>query len=179
MIGELLVLVREMRCASMAGLMRQEVSMGQLHVLWLLEHHGTTSMSALADLLGISVSTATGLIDRMEERGLIERIRDLDDRRRVFVRPAAAGRLALEQTEGLRHDRLRAILSRLDERQLRRARLALRDVRAAMTGVADGGDGLAVGGDGFAVGVAAGAGAEAAARAAGHGSHRHYFTDEP
>jgi DNA-binding MarR family transcriptional regulator len=140
----------------MAGLMRQEVSIGQLHVLWLLEHHGELSMTHLAELLGVSLSTATGLMDRMEERSLIERVRVPDDRRRVFVRPGPAGRLALEQTEGLRRERLRAILARLESRQLRRVARAARDIRSAV-------------GEGGLAGLA---GSPAAA------AHRHFFTDD-
>lgn len=150
-LAEVLGLIREMRCAALAGVMRQDVSMGQLHVLWLLEHHGQISMTRLAEHLDVSLPAATGLIDRMEERALIERIGDPDDRRRVLIRPGPAGRLALEQTEGLRRDRLRRILRRLDERQLRRVGLAVRDLREAV--VTDTG--------------------------AGPGSHRHYFTDDP
>lgn len=138
----------------MAGLMRQEVSIGQIHVLWLLEHHGATPMTRLAGLLGVSLPAATGLIDRMAERGLVERAPDPLDRRKVVIRPGPAGRLALEQTEGLRRDRLRGILGRLDGRQLRRAALAVRDVREAMV---------------------AETGLDAAAP--DHG-HRHYFTDD-
>ena len=62
------------------------VSMTQVHVLSLLQHHGDVPMSRLADLLDVSVSNATGLIDRMEERGLVERVRVPDDRRVVIVR---------------------------------------------------------------------------------------------
>jgi DNA-binding MarR family transcriptional regulator len=132
MLTELLGSVRELRCGSMAGLMQQDMSMAQLHVLWLLEHHGAMSMSQLAEQLGVSLSNATGLMDRMVERSLIERVRVPDDRRRVFVRPAAAGRLALEQTEVIKRDRMRTVLRRLDDRQLRRAAVAFRDFRQAL-----------------------------------------------
>jgi len=150
---ELTGLVREMRCAALAGLMRQDVSMGQLHVLWLMEHHGPIPMTRLAEHLGVSLPAATGLVDRMEERGLIERVGDPQDRRRVLVRPGPGGRLALEETEGLRRDRLGRILRRLDDRQLRRVELAIHDLREAV-------------------------GAELGAGPVGSGSHRHYFTDD-
>ena len=42
-------------------------------------------MSRLAEMLDVSLSNATGLIDRMEERGFVERIRVPDDRRVVLV----------------------------------------------------------------------------------------------
>ena len=43
-------------------------------------------MSRLAEMLDVSLSNATGLIDRMEERGFVERIRVPEDRRVVLVR---------------------------------------------------------------------------------------------
>jgi DNA-binding MarR family transcriptional regulator len=124
--------IRELRCASTQGMVRTGVSMAQMHVLWLLQHHGAMPMSRLADLLDISFSNATGLVDRMAERGLIERTRTPDDRRLVFVQPAEGGRAALEENEGVRRERLRAILGHLTERQLERALGTFRDFRIAV-----------------------------------------------
>jgi len=124
--------IRELRCASTQRLVHTGASMTQIHVLWLLEHQGAMPMSRLADLLDVSLSNATGLIDRMEERGLVERTRVPDDRRLVLVRPAEAGRKALEENEGLRRQRMRAALERLDAGQLERALATFRDLRQAI-----------------------------------------------
>jgi DNA-binding MarR family transcriptional regulator len=124
--------IRELRCASTERLVRTGVSMGHVHVLWLLEHHGAMPMSRLADLLDVSVSNATGLIDRMEERGFVERVRVPDDRRLVLVRPAAGGREALAENDDLKRDRMRAALRRLDRPQLERALSTFRDLRQAV-----------------------------------------------
>ena len=124
--------IRELRCAAMQGTVWTGVSMAQMHILWLLQHHGEMPMNRLADLLDVSMSNATGLVDRMEERGLVERIRVPDDRRLVLVRPAASGRNALEENEGLRRERLRAVLGRMTERQLERALSTFRDFRTAV-----------------------------------------------
>ena len=124
--------IRELRCASTERMVRTGVSMGHVHVLWLLEHHGAMPMSRLADLLDVSLSNATGLIDRMEERGLVERVRTPDDRRLVLVRPATAGRDALEENEDLKRDRMRAALGRLEWPQLERALATFRDLRQAV-----------------------------------------------
>ena len=67
--------VSDLRCASMGQLVQGRVSLSQMHVLWLLQHQGAMSMSRLAELLDVSLSNATGLIDRMDERGLIERVK--------------------------------------------------------------------------------------------------------
>ena len=124
--------IRDLRCASMEGAVRTGVSMTQMHMLWLLTHHGAMPMSRLADLLDISVSNATGLVDRMEEHGLIERSRVPADRRLVLVRPSQAGSDALQANEGLRRERLRAALARMSDRQLERARATFRDFRIAV-----------------------------------------------
>ena len=88
--------------------------MTQIHVMWLLQHHGEMSMGRLAELLDVSVSNATGLIDRMEERGLIERVRVPDDRRVVLVRSPEGGQTVLERPETCKRGPHPAILARLD-----------------------------------------------------------------
>jgi DNA-binding MarR family transcriptional regulator len=120
------------RCAGTGRLVKAGVSMTHMHVMWLLQHHGDLPMSHLADLLDVSLSNATGIIDRMEERGLIERLRVPDDRRVVLVRIAARGLEALDEMEAVKQDRLQAILGHLDPGQLERVATALDDIRGAV-----------------------------------------------
>ena len=84
------------RCAGTGRLVKAGVSMTHMHVMWLLQHHGDLTMSRLADLMDVSLSNATGIVDRMEERGLVERGRVPDDRRVVLVRIAAGGLQTLD-----------------------------------------------------------------------------------
>ncbi len=125
--------VGELRCASMGRLVQSQVSMSQLHVLWLLQHHGAMPMSRLADLLGVSFSNATGIIDRMEGHGLIERVRVPDDRRLVLVQPAEAGIRALSQTESTKRDAMRAVIRRLSPTERPVVLEALRSLRRALS----------------------------------------------
>ncbi len=120
------------RCAGTGRLVKAGVSMTHMHVMWLLQHHGDLPMSRMAELLDVSLSNATGIVDRMEERGLVERVRVPDDRRVVLVRIAAGGVQALEETEAIKQDRLLAILGHLDRAQLDRLATALDDIRAAV-----------------------------------------------
>jgi DNA-binding MarR family transcriptional regulator len=120
------------RCAGTGRLVKAGVSMTHMHVMWLLQHHGDLPMSRMADLLDVSFSNATGIVDRMEERGLVERVRVPDDRRVVLVRIAPRGLEALEETEAIKQDRLQAILAHLDPPQLDRLALALDDIRGAV-----------------------------------------------
>lgn len=63
--------------------MRTEVTMPQLKVLLLLHIEGTARMSDLAAALGVSLPSATGILDRLVQRGLVVRGTDPADRRVV------------------------------------------------------------------------------------------------
>jgi DNA-binding MarR family transcriptional regulator len=56
-----------------------------LSVLQHLVAAGPMTLGELAQHLGLSRATATELVTRVEQRGLVARIRDERDRRRVFV----------------------------------------------------------------------------------------------
>ena len=88
-----------------------------LHVLTLLDHHGPLPMSRLASLVDVSVSNMTGIVDRLEQDGLVERIRDDRDRRLVLVRATPKGESRCEEAEGLRREHLRQLLGTLDGRE--------------------------------------------------------------
>ena len=120
------------RCAGTGRLVKAGVSMTHMHVMWLLQHHGDLSMSRLAELLDVSFSNATGIIDRMEEKALVERVRVPDDRRVVLVRIGPNGVAALEETEALKQDRLQAILGHLSPAQVERVAAALDDIQTAV-----------------------------------------------
>jgi DNA-binding MarR family transcriptional regulator len=124
--------MRLLRCAATGRMVTQGVSMTHLHIMWRLEESGELTMSRLADYLDVSLSNATGLVDRMEERGLIERTRVSGDRRVVLVRLTAAGRDILDEVQIGKRDLIVAVLGRLDEHQLARLEAALRDLREAV-----------------------------------------------
>ena len=129
------VAIREIRCAGTERLVKAGVSMTHLHVMDLLSRHGETSMSRIAELLDVSLSNATGLIDRMAERGLVERVRVPDDRRMVLVRLSDGGKAQLEALEILKHDLIKKILARMDAVQLERLSQSLSDVHEAVSGL--------------------------------------------
>ncbi len=57
----------------------------QLTVIKMLEAFGDLSLSELSDRIRAQNSTVTGIIDRMEREGLVERSRSKDDRRVVYI----------------------------------------------------------------------------------------------
>lgn len=123
---------RHFRCVTAERLGKQGVSMAHLHVLWLLTEHGDLPMGRLAELLDVSLSNATGLVDRMAERSLVERVRVPDDRRLVLVRPTAPGVEVVEAMEVFRRDLFEQVLERLDGEQLERLHQAVLDLARVM-----------------------------------------------
>ncbi|BDE95457.1 MarR family winged helix-turn-helix transcriptional regulator [Raoultibacter timonensis] len=53
---------------------------------------GETTMSGIADYVGVPLNTATGIANRLERRGLVERWRSEQDKRVVSVRITEQGR---------------------------------------------------------------------------------------
>ena len=131
-VSELHQMIGSLRCAGTGRMVKAGISMTHLHILWVLEHHGDLTMTRLAELLDVSLSNATGLIDRMEERGLVERDRVASDRRVVIVRASADGARIRDEIEALKQDRMRSILGRLSPAKLARIGAAIRDLRAAV-----------------------------------------------
>jgi DNA-binding MarR family transcriptional regulator len=134
-LAEFKTFIGEMRCVGTERLLKAGVSMSHLHVMGILSRHGDTPMSKLADLLDVSMSNATGLVDRMEERGFVERVRVPDDRRVVLVRLTDRGRATLDEADVVRRDLIGRVLRRLEAPQLRRLEASLADVHIAVAGL--------------------------------------------
>lgn len=122
----------QLKCALSERVLRAGVSMAQLHVLFSLQRNGEMTMSRLAEMLDVSLSSATGLIDRIEERGLLERDRVPEDRRIVIVRVTDAGRQLLDDVDALNDDLLRSVLARVDPGQLAAVGSAFAALRAGV-----------------------------------------------
>jgi len=55
-------------------------------IVGILAHDGEMKISNLSSKMGLSVSTISGIIDRLENQGYVERMRSREDRRVVSVR---------------------------------------------------------------------------------------------
>src|SRR5438309_2199601 len=63
----------------------------QFHVLHLIEPGRPLPMRRLADTLACDASNVTGLVDRLESRGLVRRVPSTDDRRVKVLQLTPAG----------------------------------------------------------------------------------------
>jgi DNA-binding MarR family transcriptional regulator len=85
-----------------------------LGVLHHLSDGGPLTLGELATHLGVSKATATELVTRVEERGLVDRMRDERDRRRVYVWLTEHGRQrANSHARVLADDELLAAVGRM------------------------------------------------------------------
>jgi DNA-binding MarR family transcriptional regulator len=124
--------VGSLRCAGSQRLVRLGISMTHFNVLTLLRHHDAMPMGRLAEILDASMSSATGIIDRMAERGLVERVRVPDDRRVVLVRPTQAGLDLVDDAELVKNDVMTGALGRFTPEQLDRMAATVADLRVAI-----------------------------------------------
>lgn len=108
-------------------------SLIHLNVLTMLESEGPESMSRLADALDVSVASMTGIVDRMEKRGLVERRHEKRDRRVVLVYPTEAGLNVFREIDERRRIGLGKLLERLSVDELEGLLTGHRALRVART----------------------------------------------
>ena len=123
------VLSSRRRCAVARRVHHSGISLGHLQILWILQEHGPLPVSRLADWLGIGAPNATGLLDRMEQRGLVERARDAEDRRVVLARMTDEGRAAIAEHDGWRFELVEQLLAPLPTDQLLAVAAGVRRIR--------------------------------------------------
>jgi DNA-binding MarR family transcriptional regulator len=110
------------------GFLEIDITMPQAKLLYLLGALGDLRMSDLVARLGVSLSTVSGLVDRVVDHGLASRREDPDDRRHVVVGLTPAGADFLDRFRELNARQMRELLDELDVADL----ALLRDAFAAL-----------------------------------------------
>jgi DNA-binding MarR family transcriptional regulator len=120
------------RRAAFEHWLRGQLSMLHLHVLTILEAEGPLAMSHLADRLDVSVASVTGIVERMERGGLVQRVRGTpEDLRIVRVEITDMGRQVFDALEVRRREFTARLLGELDTDDLRALRQGFRALHAA------------------------------------------------
>jgi len=88
------------------------VSFPQYFLLGYLDSQEVITMSGIASKMGHTTAAATGLVDRLEKLGYIQRSHALDDRRKVMVRITKKGSSLVAE---IRRDMIEKIMTLLRE----------------------------------------------------------------
>lgn len=94
--------------------LKLSLSVFELLALMISDKHQSVTMSSLAQGMSVPMSTATGVVDRLVKKGLLERGRSEEDRRVVTVSLTESGREVIDDVKELLYsnlDRVRGILT--------------------------------------------------------------------
>ncbi|MGC6464654.1 MAG: MarR family winged helix-turn-helix transcriptional regulator [Akkermansiaceae bacterium] len=79
---------------------RGNLSFPQFFLLTYLSSEDYLTMSAIAKKMGHSTAAATGLVDRLEKLGFVERVHAAEDRRKIMVRITNEGSQIVDTMRG-------------------------------------------------------------------------------
>jgi DNA-binding MarR family transcriptional regulator len=71
---------------------KYQISASQLNCILTLYEYGPMPPSRIADHMMVKSSTVTGVVDRLETKGLVERMRNSPDRRVITIQLTKAGK---------------------------------------------------------------------------------------
>jgi len=115
---------------------RMEVTHGitgpQRLVLRIIRESPQLSAAELAALLHLHASTMTGILQRLEKKHLVLRVRDRKDNRRIRLRVPASANKLIDRTDGTIESAIKAALQLVPRSRVRSARLALTAIAAAL-----------------------------------------------
>jgi DNA-binding MarR family transcriptional regulator len=114
--------------AETSSLLDYDLTLQQIRVFAFVFAQGQTPISGVSEALGIKPNVATGIVQRLVERGLIERREALADRRVRLLSVTERGMALIDELGSILFAKERELFERLSDQQLRQ----LRDILAAM-----------------------------------------------
>ena len=90
------------------------------------------TLSQLTKNVNLSGSTVTGIVDRLEAKELLKRVRSTKDRRKVYLKPTRRGREVVASAPSPLQDKLSGALNKLEEAEQLRIAKSLESVVAMM-----------------------------------------------
>lgn len=112
------ILVRGLRLMPAVEGLEREFSFSQTLILMVLLNKDSVKMNELARMLGLSRANATGLVDRLEARGIVERRHSTEDRRVVLVSLTRKGRRTAAKLNDARRRGLARMMRRVPPKNL-------------------------------------------------------------
>jgi DNA-binding MarR family transcriptional regulator len=118
--------MRRLSVGAVGAWLQLDLTLPQLRLLYLLAREGSATPGALARTLRLAPSTVTGLLDRLDERGLVRRDDDPSSRRCVVASATEAGAALIDDLVASRREQLSALFARLSEEERARITEAFR-----------------------------------------------------
>lgn len=84
---------------------KYQITLPQLICLKEVANHGPIAIGALSKIVFINNSTVTGIIDRLEKRDFVHRVRISNDRRKVHIEITEAGQQFIKDAPTPLHQR--------------------------------------------------------------------------
>lgn len=94
-----------------------DLSLEQFTVLRHLAYKGILRSTELAEYCGVNKSAITAKIDRLEERGLVGRIRDEKDRRNIYIQLTKKGEEVYMEAQEKMEDFIGSYIEELTEKE--------------------------------------------------------------
>ncbi len=91
----------------------EAIPVAQIKLMSYLALRGAQTMSEIAEGLEVTMPAITGLVDKLEKRGLVERLRDSQDRRVVRVQLSPRAQMIAERYLAERRHQMRTVLATL------------------------------------------------------------------
>ena len=92
-----------------------KITSPQLVALMAIAQLGPSTLKSIGRAIHLSPSTVVGIVDRLEEKGLVRRERDTRDRRNVYVTVTAAGQALVDNAPSALPQGFTSALSALPE----------------------------------------------------------------
>jgi DNA-binding MarR family transcriptional regulator len=97
---------------------KPSLSLSQLRVLYFLQRKPQSSLSEVADYLDVTRPTMSGIVERLVQRGLVHRVENLDERRRIALTLTETGVTEMERVYGATLANLASRLEGLSDEEL-------------------------------------------------------------
>lgn len=116
-LGSLRHIIRSIDMENKRICQKYKLTLAQLVCLRLLLNNKEMTSSRLAKQMFVSQATLTGVLDRMESKGLITRERSMTDRRKVFIHLSPQGEELAQEMPLPLQDRFAQSLELLEEHE--------------------------------------------------------------
>lgn len=123
--------------------LNSDLTVAQLRVLLVLQAQGPSRMGAIASTIGVTLPTASGVVDNLVKKGLIIRENDPQDRRLVICRLSPPGQELVNKLWMSGRFQMESLLEGMTAEQLEKARevavILLENVNSRKAQAAEGG----------------------------------------